>query len=162
MDFILKYKPPTKSKLEIFKRILDFVKKQHMENEITNEFLIEYINLLNHHEKDRVLPELMTGKYPSSDCLSACENARNHLAVAYIKARLGFYDEALEIYKKRLKKVLKALSRGKRWDQPKKKKKLLSRLHRESDMALELCREAEYPEKVKKAYNFFNRFYSSI
>lgn len=58
MSFIMKYKPPTQSKLEIFKNILDFVKIQHMENEITDEFKIEYIHLLNIHNKKQVLSEL--------------------------------------------------------------------------------------------------------
>lgn len=97
----MKYKPPTKSKLEIFKNILDFVKIKHMENEITNEFKIEYIHLLNVHNQKAVLPELMTGKYPPSECLISCEDANNQLAMAYLKERLGFYKEALVIYQQR-------------------------------------------------------------
>jgi hypothetical protein len=95
MDFILQYKPPTKSKLEIFRNILDFVKMKHKENDITNEFKIEYIHLLNIHDHKAVLPELMTGKYPMSECLVSCEEAKNQLAIAYLKGRLGFYNEAL-------------------------------------------------------------------
>lgn len=146
----MKYKPTTKSKLEIFKRILTFVKKKHMENEITNEFKVEYINLLNKHEKKRVLPELMTGKYPSASCLQTCLDSKNFLAVAYIKERLGYYQEAMTIYKQRLRKVLKSLSRGGRIDIPGKKERMLGRLHKEFQMALNLCRDAEGSEKVKK------------
>lgn len=149
MEYIMKYKPTTRSKLEIFKKILAFVKKKHMENEITNEFKVEYIALLNKHEKARVLPELMTGKYPSSECLPNCINARNHLAIAYIKERLGYYGEALDIYKKRLKKVLRALSRGGRYDDPVKRERHLHRLKKESEMVLTLCKDAEGSEKVK-------------
>lgn len=98
----MKYKPTTKEKLKIFNKILDFVKFKHMENEITNAFKIEYIKLLNIHNKAQVLPELMTGKYPPSECLDKCEKANNELAIAYLKERLGFYDEALAIYKKRM------------------------------------------------------------
>lgn len=148
MDYIMKYKPPTKSKLEIFKKILNFVKKKHMENEITNEFKVEYINLLNQHEKSKVLPELMTGKYPSSDCLQTCIDFKNHLAIAYIKERLGYYSEALDIYKHRLKKVLKSLTRGGRYFVRQKKIRMLGRLKKESQMALNLCMDAENPEKV--------------
>lgn len=148
MDYIMKYKPPTKSKLEIFKRILNFVKKKHMENEITNEFKVEYINLLNKHEKPKVLPELMTGKYPSSDCLQTCIDSKNHLAIAYIKERLGYYNEALDIYKSRLKKVFKSLTRGGRYKIRVKRERMLGRLAKESKMALDLCTDAENPEKV--------------
>lgn len=101
MSFIMKYKPPTQSKLEIFKNILDFVKIQHMENEITDEFKIEYIHLLNIHNKKQVLSELQTGKYPASECLPSCEEVNNQLATAYLKERLGFYQEALDIYQER-------------------------------------------------------------
>ena len=101
MAFIMKYKPTTISKFLIFKKIIEFVKFKHMENELTDEFKIEFINLLNIHDKRAVLKELMTGKYPSSECLVLCEKANNQLAVAYLKARLGFFSEALEIYKKR-------------------------------------------------------------
>jgi len=101
MDFILKYKPPTKSKLEIFRNILDFVKIKHKENEITNEFKIEYIHLLNVNDRKAVLPELMTGKYPMSECLVSCEEAKNELSIAYLKGRLGFFSEGLEIYQRR-------------------------------------------------------------
>ena len=101
MDFILKYKPPTKSKLEIFRNILDFVKIKHKENDITNEFKVEYIHLLNVHDRKAVLPELMTGKYPMTECLVSCEEAKNELSIAYLKGRLGFFNEALQIYEKR-------------------------------------------------------------
>lgn len=101
MDFIMKYKPTTKSKLQIFKNILNFVKTKHKENDITEDFKIEYINLLNIYEPKQVLIELLTGKYPMSECLKICEESKNMLPVAYLKERLGFFKEALEIYKER-------------------------------------------------------------
>jgi hypothetical protein len=30
--------------------------------------------------------------------LSLCEENKNQLAIAYVKSRLGFYDESLKIY----------------------------------------------------------------
>lgn len=101
MNFIMKYKPTTKSKLNIFKNILNFVKTQHKENDITEDFKIEYINLLNIYESKQVLVELLTGKYPMSQCLELCKKSENMLPVAYLKERLGFFKEALDIYKER-------------------------------------------------------------
>jgi hypothetical protein len=147
----MKYKPTTKAKLKIFDKILDFVKFKHMENEITNEFKIEYINLLNVHNKGKVLPELMTGKYPPSECLEKCENANNELAIAYLKERLGFYDEALAIYKRRLSKTVKALWRGERIKHRVKSIILTNRLERESEMAIDLCSNSEHPHTVSNS-----------
>ena len=158
MSFIMKYKPTTKSKLIIFENILDFVKFKHMENEITNAFKIEYINLLNIHKKSKVLPELMTGKYPPSECLEKCEKANNELAIAYLKERLGFYDESLAIYKKRLRKTLKALSRGGRNKHKIKNLLLTNRIERESEMALDLCHNSENPERVSLFSPIFTNF----
>lgn len=138
----------TKEKLKIFEKILEFVKFKHMENEITNEFKIEYISLLNIHNKSKVLPELVTGKYPPSECLEKCEKAKNELAIAYLKERLGFYSDALNIYKKRLSKILKALWRGERFKDKVKNVLLTDRISRESEMALHLCINSEQPQKV--------------
>ena len=150
LEFIMKYKPPTKSKLAIFEQILSAVKEKSLENEITNEFKIVYINLLNHHERSKVLPELKTGRYPLNECLKICEEKNNELAIAYLKERLGFYKEALGIYKKRLKKVLKALTKGDRVNDPKYCTKLFDRMDREFDMAMELVMDSENCNKVKK------------
>ena len=148
LNFIMKYKPPTKSKLEIFEKILEGVKEMSLENDITDEFKIEYINLLNHHNKSKVLYELQTGKYPLSECLHICEQKKSMLAVAYLKERLGFYDQALDIYKERLKKVLKALTRGGKFKKEEKAKPLYERFDKESQMALTLCIESEGSNKV--------------
>ena len=161
LEFIMKYKPPTKSKLEIFETILKGVKQMSLENEISKEFKIEYINLLNHHKRKKVLPEIMTGKYPLSECLEICQKGKpNDLAVAYLKERLGFYQEALEIYKSRLKKVLKALTRGGKRNSEKKSKPLYDRFDRESKMALDLCIEAENTNKVQTTLNLIFPFSS--
>lgn len=101
MSFIMKYKPTTKSKLKIFNNILTFVKEKHREHDITEEFKVEYINLLNIYEPKKVLAELSTGKYPMNECLKLCEESKNMLPVAYLKERLGFFSEALDIYKRR-------------------------------------------------------------
>ena len=101
MKFIMRYKPPTKSKLDIFNSILSHIAENQFEDLITEEFQLEYINLLNYHDPRKVLDELMTAKYPPSKCLVICEAHNNQLATAYLKGRLGFYEEALEIYKKR-------------------------------------------------------------
>lgn len=101
MKFIMNYKPPTKSKFEIFKKILKFVEENDKEGSITEKFKIEYINLLNKYEPKKVLEEILTGKYPMTECLKICEESKNMLSVAYLKERLGFFDEALDIYKER-------------------------------------------------------------
>ena len=150
MEFILKYKPATKSKLEIFERILDFVRKKKKENDVPKEFKVEYINLLNKHERKKVMNELSSGKYPSQECLKPCMDARNDIAVAFLKERLGFYEEAMGIYQRRMRKCLKAMSRGGRYDIPQKRKLLLMRLYHDSELALDICKECEYGEKVKK------------
>ena len=151
LEFIMKYKPPTKSKLEIFKQILSAVTKKSLENEITDEFKVEYINLLNHHERSKVVPELKTGRYPLNECLTLCEKSNNELAIAYLKQRLGFYKDSLEIYKKRLKKVLKALTKGERDSRAEYKDKLYSRLNREFTMAMDLIFESDNINKVQKS-----------
>lgn len=101
MKFIMKYKPATKSKFEIFKKILKFVAENDKETSLTEDFKIEYINLLNKYEPHSVLEEILTGKYPMTECLKICEETKNMLSVAYLKERLGFFQEALDIYKER-------------------------------------------------------------
>lgn len=130
-------------------RIILFVREKHRENELSDEFKIEYIKLLNAFHKRRVFEELQTGKYPTSECLKLCEDAKNQIAVAYLKERLGFYSEALAIYKARLKKIIKALVKGKRYfEDSRRKERLLWRLKSESDMVLAMCKEADSHQKV--------------
>ena len=101
MKFIMRYKPPTESKLDIFKGIISTLNEKKQQDLITEEFQLEYINLLNYHEPREVLNELKTATYPPSKCLIICEAHKNELATAYLKGRLGFYEDALNIYKKR-------------------------------------------------------------
>lgn len=87
--------------LTLFDSIEEFVKSNHLENEVSDLFKTRYIELLLRFQKKRVLGELMNGKYPLRDCLSLCEAAKHELAIAYLKNRLGDVIESLEIYKKR-------------------------------------------------------------
>jgi hypothetical protein len=87
--------------LALFDSIEEYVKTNHLENEISDDFKTRYIELLLKFQKKRVLGELMNSKYPLKDCLNLCEQARHELAIAYLKNRLGDVTEALEIYKKR-------------------------------------------------------------
>ena len=87
--------------LALYDSIEEFVKTNHLENEITDQFKTRYIELLLKFQKKRVLGELMNGKYPLKDCLSLCEQAKHELAIAYLKNRLGDILESLQIYKKR-------------------------------------------------------------
>lgn len=87
--------------LTLFDSIEEYVKNNHLENEITDQFKTRYIELLLKFQRKRVLGELMNGKYPLRDCLTMCEQAKHELAIAYLKNRLGDVTEALEIYKKR-------------------------------------------------------------
>ena len=87
--------------LSLYDSIEDYVKANHLENEILENFKINYIELLLKFQKKRVIGELMSGKYPLKDCLILCEQAKHELAIAYLKNRLGYTPEALEIYKKR-------------------------------------------------------------
>lgn len=148
MEFILKYKESSKSKLLMLKRIMQFVKEKHRENELTDEFKVEYIRLLNIFEKGRVFTELQTGKYPTSECLKLCEEHKNQLSIAYLKERLGYYPEALKIYKARFRKIIKALVKGKRYKDSEKSPLLISKLSREANMVLSMCKDAENHQKV--------------
>lgn len=87
--------------LAVFDSIEDYVKANHLENEISDQFKTRYIELLLKFQKKRVLGELMNSKYPLKDCLNLCEQAKHELAIAYLKNRLGDSIESLEIYKKR-------------------------------------------------------------
>lgn len=129
--------------------MLIHVRQNHLENEITDFFKIEYIRLLAHFHKRKVLQELQTGKYPPSECLTICEEQGIQLPVAYLKARLGYFNEALDIYKKRLKKNIKALLKGNRINDEEKAASLFKKMKSDGEMSLELCKESEKPEKVK-------------
>lgn len=93
--------------LTLYYSIEEFVKSNHLENEISDQFKTRYIELLLKFQKKRVLGELMNGKYPLKDCLSLCEQAKHELAIAYLKNRLGDIIESLEIYKKRYHPITK-------------------------------------------------------
>lgn len=101
IDYVLKYKDTTKSKYMILEKILKFMGEKEYESEISEDFKLEYIRLMNVYERKKVLGTIVEGKYPTSQCLKICEEANNQLAVAYLKSRLGFYKEALEIYQSR-------------------------------------------------------------
>jgi len=148
MQFVLKIGEKSHSKLVIFKRIIDFVQKKHLEAELTNSFKIEYIRLLSHFERTAVLKELHSGKYPASECLEVCESYKNELAIAYLKERLGNSSEALKIYKRRLKKARKALIVGERYNDEFYGPKLLERVGKEFKLAIEVCKSSETPEAV--------------
>lgn len=87
-----------------------------------------------------------------SECLALCEENKNQLATAYVKGRLGFYNDALKIYCGRMRKVLRALVKGKRINDDKKKDKLFKILRSDFQCALNMCLEAEDKENV----NFLN------
>ena len=89
LKFVLKYQQTTINKLTIFKNIMDFVKKQHLESELTNEFKVEYIKLLCTFEKHEVFPELQTGRYPALECLPLCKSFKLDVGCAYLHERMG-------------------------------------------------------------------------
>ena len=47
-------KDNNKTKFKIYSSILDHITTNHLENELTNEFKIEYIRLLSHYQKNKV------------------------------------------------------------------------------------------------------------
>ena len=85
MAFILKYREISEAKLLIFKRVMEFVRMKHRENQLTDEFKIEFIRLLNIYEKGKVFAELQTGKYPTEECLDLCTEYKNQICIAYLK-----------------------------------------------------------------------------
>lgn len=95
------------------------------------------------------MEELKRNKYPLSECLVLCEENRNSLAIAYVKGRLGFYDDSLAIYCGRMKKVLRALVKGQRMNHDRKRTKLFRILKSDFQCALNMCLEAENKEKVR-------------
>jgi hypothetical protein len=52
----MKYKLRTRAKLKIVEKILKFVKTNHMENEISQDFFQEYMALLNMYKPKKVSP----------------------------------------------------------------------------------------------------------
>ena len=85
----------------IYKCIMDFVKANWLENELIDPFKVEYLALLLKFKKELVLKELKARKYPPLECLKLCEQAKHSMAIAYLKDRLGYTKEALDIYKRR-------------------------------------------------------------
>lgn len=130
------------------------VRSKNLENELTDEFKIEYIKLLNIFNKAKVFTELQTGKYPTNETLQICEDYKNELAIAYFKERLGFFGEALQIYQKRFKKLIKALVKGGRYNDEFKRAPLLRRLKREAGLAINMCKDAENHEEL--LFNLFD------
>ena len=87
--------------LALFESIMEYVKTNHLENEVRDEFKIQYITLLLRFQRKRVVDELKNNKFPLRECLQLCEKEKHELAIAYLKDRLGNTQEALDIYKKR-------------------------------------------------------------
>jgi hypothetical protein len=87
--------------LALFESIMEYVKANHLENEVRDEFKIQYITLLLRFQRKRVVDELKNNKFPLRECLQLCEKEKHELAIAYLKDRLGNTQEALDIYKKR-------------------------------------------------------------
>ena len=101
MNFALKYDKTTKPKYLLFKKIIKFLQDTKRTSQMTPAFKVEYLRLMNEYEKFKVIDELKRGRYPPIECLEVCEEAENELPIAYLKERLGKYEEALSIYKKR-------------------------------------------------------------
>lgn len=88
--------------LLIFDSIMDYVKTNSLENDLTDPFKIRYLSLLLQFDRKRVMYQLKYSKYPLSECLTLCEKRFKHeLATAYLKDRLGHTVESLDIYKNR-------------------------------------------------------------
>lgn len=87
--------------MALYDSIMENVRSKHLENDLVNSFMIEYISLLLKFDKKRVLNELKSGKYPFLECLEVCQKVKHELAIAYLKDRLGYTHESIEIYKKR-------------------------------------------------------------
>jgi hypothetical protein len=56
----MKYKLRTRAKLKIVEKILKFVKNNHMENEISQDFFLEYMALLNMYKPNQVSFKALT------------------------------------------------------------------------------------------------------
>lgn len=91
----------TENMLLLYESIIENAKAKNLESELKEAFKIEFIALLLKFDRRRVLTELKRGKYPPTECLTECQNAKHELAIAYLKDRLGFTQEAIDIYKKR-------------------------------------------------------------
>ena len=148
LKFVLKYQQTTINKLTIFKNIMDFVKKQHLESELTNEFKVEYIKLLCTFEKYEVFAELQTGRYPALECLPLCKSFKLDVSCAYLHERMGEFKQSLDLYKKMLKKRLKALVRGKLYSVPARRKYLIGKMQLEVELAISMCMESDKPAEV--------------
>lgn len=106
-EVALSNKMLTENMLTLFESIVDFVKTNHLENEVLESFKVQYIALLLRFQKKRVVDELKNGKFPFRECLALCEQEKHELAIAYLKDRLGYTQEALAIYKKRYFEFIK-------------------------------------------------------
>lgn len=100
-ELALSTKILSENMLAVYESIVDYVKSNHMENEVQEGFKVQYIALLLRFHRKRVVDELKNGKFPFKECLVLCEQEKHELAIAYLKDRLGHTQEALVIYKKR-------------------------------------------------------------
>lgn len=100
-EVALSSKMMSENMLVLYESIVEYVKTNHLENEVRDDFKVHFIALLLRFQRKRVVDELKNNKFPLSECLQLCEKERHELAIAYLKDRLGNTQEALDIYKKR-------------------------------------------------------------
>ena len=112
---MLTYKEKTRQKFQVFKNIKNFAIKNGKDSELTDGFKVEFIKLMCIFEKHKVYKELASTSYPSFKIQEAIKEYNIELANAYLLERVGAYGEAIKIYKRRLKKVLKSLVVGQRF-----------------------------------------------
>lgn len=93
----------TREMFDVYDSIMQYIRSNALENEITEDFKISYVELMLLFERKRVMNELEHGNYPLKRALDLVENPRlkHGLAIAFIKDRLGYFEESLDIYKKR-------------------------------------------------------------
>ena len=143
--------------LALYDGIEEYIKQNHLENEVSDVFKTRYIELLLKFQKKRVLGELMNSKYPLKDCLSLCEQAKQELAIAYLKNRLGDIQEALEIYKKRYNQFTRlarfihffTLNKKSQDLKPYHRAKIVDKIDDILDLALEICKDKDSTTNVK-------------
>ena len=148
--FVLTYKEKTKQKYQVFINIKNFALRNAKETELTNEFKVEFIKLMCIFEKHKVYQELASRSYPSFQIQEAIKGYNIELANAHLLERVGASSEAIKIYKRRLKKVLKSLVVGQRFKDTHKRQRLMEKVQLETEIALRVCRESDNPPQVEK------------
>ena len=149
IDFVLDYREKTMEKLKVFENIIQFAKKRGKEVELTKEFKLEYIRLLCTFKKHLVFKEVSTGLYPPQETLEIVKEYGIELAKIYLLGKSGEFDAAIPMIQRRIKKILKSLIIGLRYQDSPKRTRLLHKLEFEINLAIQMARETLNSNKVK-------------